>query len=339
MPPDMEFTITKSGRVAVIGYGSWATAIVKILLETQPRVGWFIREKADLEYIAENHTNPYYLRDVHVDTARLDMSDDVNEVVRDADIIILCVPSAYMKVHLEGLTVPLKEKFVVSAVKGIIPGDYVTVAEYVNETYGVPFARIGIVTGPCHAEEVALERLSYLTMVCKEESNARKLGEKFKTRYIGVSYSKDIYGAEYAAVLKNIYAIGVGIAVGLGYGDNFNAVLISASTAEMSRFIEHSFPGGRQITDSAYLGDLLVTCYSQFSRNRTFGAMIGKGYSVESAQAEMRMVAEGYYGSEGIAKINEKQGVDMPIADAVYRILYKGASPTTVMKELTLKLK
>lgn len=335
----MEFSIKKPGRCAVIGYGSWATAIVKILLENEARVGWFIREKEDLEYIRENHTNPYYLRDVHFDTDRLALSDNIDEVVDGADIVILCVPSAYIKVHLEGLTVSLADKFVVSAVKGIIPDDYITVAEYINEHYKLPFSQIGIITGPCHAEEVALERLSYLTMVCKEEENARLLGEKFSTKYIRVSYSKDIYGAEYAAVLKNIYAIGVGISVGLGYGDNFTAVLICNAAAEMQRFIEHSFPGAREITDSPYLGDLLVTCYSQFSRNRTFGAKIGKGYSVNSAQAEMRMVAEGYYGSKGIEQINRRLGVDMPIAEAIYKILYTNASPRETMSEITKILK
>jgi glycerol-3-phosphate dehydrogenase (NAD(P)+) len=335
----MGFKLNRSARCAVIGYGSWATAIVKILHEREGRVGWFVREPEDLEYIRANKTNPYYLRDVHLNLKRLFLSSTIDEVVREAEIIILCVPSAYLKTHLEGLTASLADKFIVSAVKGIIPGDNVTVAEYVHSRYDVPFERIGIVTGPCHAEEVALERLSYLTMVGKSESNARILAEKFRTRYISVTCSQDIYGAEYASVLKNIYAIDVGIAVGLGYGDNFISVLICNAAEEMSRFIERSFPGGRDITASAYLGDLLVTCYSQFSRNRTFGAMIGKGYSVSSAQAEMRMVAEGYYGAEGIHEINLALGVELPIADAVHKILYRSAPPATTMKELTLKLK
>ena len=335
----MEYKIDSSARVAVVGYGSWATAIVKILLENRPRVGWFILEAKDMEYLRRHHTNPYYLRDVHFDTSRLDMSTDINEVVGGADVVIVCVPSAYVKVHMAALTVSLADKFVVSAVKGIIPGDHLTLGEWVNRNYGVPFDRIGVVTGPCHAEEVALERLSYLTMVCKEDANARALGEMFATEYIRVSHSTDIYGAEYAAVLKNVYAIGVGIAVGLGYGDNFTAVLISNAAAEMGAFIGRSFPEGMQITDSAYLGDLLVTCYSPFSRNRTFGAMLGKGYAVCSAQAEMRMVAEGYYGSEGIEFINRTVGAQIPIADAVYRILYEGAPPLETMEELTTKLK
>ena len=335
----MNCKIVSNPRVAVIGYGSWATAIVKILLENTPRVGWFILEPKDLDYLRRHGNNPYYLRDIHFDTSRIDMSDDINTVVEAADVVVMCVPSAYVKVHTAKLTAALNEKFVVSAVKGIIPGDHLTVGEYLNRNYGVPFDRIGVVTGPCHAEEVALERLSYLTMVCKEEVDARALGKLFTTEYIRVSYSGDIYGAEYAAVLKNIYAIGVGIAVGLGYGDNFNAVLIANAAAEMSRFVERSFPGDRHITDSAYLGDLLVTCYSQFSRNRTFGAMVGKGYPVRSAQAEMRMVAEGYYGSEGIEFINRSLGVEMPIADAVYEILYRNTPPDEVMESLSEKLK
>ena len=321
----MAFRIDRQSRCAVIGYGSWATALVKILLENETSVGWYIRNREVLESVRRNETNPRYLRDVHFDTGRLRTSDDLNETVRSAEVIVLAVPSVYLKTTLEPL-------------KGIVPGELVTVAEYVNRRYGVPFCQLGIVSGPCHAEEVALERLSYLTAVCKEPENARALGEKIGTPYISVSYSTDIYGIEYASVLKNIYAMAVGIALGLGYGDNFIAVLISNAAMEMSRFMAETYPAQRDTFASAYLGDLLVTSYSQFSRNRRFGLMIGKGYSVEAARVEMSMVAEGYYAAECVMRINERYGVEMPIARAVYGIPYEGKSPAASLKLLTEKL-
>ena len=334
----MAFRIDRQSRCAVIGYGSWATALVKILLENETSVGWYIRNREVLESVRRNETNPRYLRDVHFDTGRLRTSDDLNETVRSAEVIVLAVPSVYLKTTLEPLAEPLSDKFVISAIKGIVPGELVTVAEYVNRRYGVPFCQLGIVSGPCHAEEVALERLSYLTAVCKEPENARALGEKIGTPYISVSYSTDIYGIEYASVLKNIYAMAVGIALGLGYGDNFIAVLISNAAMEMSRFMAETYPAQRDTFASAYLGDLLVTSSSQFSRNRRFGLMIGKGYSVEAARVEMSMVAEGYYAAECVMRINERYGVEMPIARAVYGILYEGKSPAASLKLLTEKL-
>ncbi len=334
----MGYTIDREARCAVIGYGSWATALVKIILENETSVGWYIRNHDVLEHVKRYKTNPRYLRDVHFYTNNLKMSDDLNAVVRNADVIILAVPSAFLKVTLEPLTESLKDKFIISAIKGIIPGDYLTVAEYMNREYGVPFDQIGIITGPCHAEEVALERLSYLTMICKDIENARILSEKVKTNYINVSCSTDIYGTEYAAVIKNIYAIAVGIAVGLGYGDNFLAVLISNAAMEMARFLESTYPAPRNTNASAYLGDLLVTSYSQFSRNRSFGLMIGKGYSVKTAQIEMSMVAEGFYASECIYQINKRFGIDMPIAETVHRIIYGNALPADAMRRLTKKL-
>ena len=334
----MAYTIEREARCAVIGYGSWATALVKIILENEADVGWYIRNREVLDYIRQHKTNPRYLRDVHFYTNNLRMSDDIDEVVASADIVILAVPSAFLKAVLEPLTVSLRDKFVISAIKGIVPDDYVTVAEYINRHYEVPFDQIGIISGPCHAEEVALERLSYLTVVCKSLDNAVILGEKIKTRYINVSHSTDIYGIEYAAVIKNIYAIAVGMAIGLGYGDNFLAVLISNAAMEMARFMNTTYPAPRDTNASAYLGDLLVTSYSQFSRNRTFGLMIGKGYSVRNAQIEMSMIAEGYYASACITQINKRHGVDMPIARMVYNILSGGESPSAAMKMLTARL-
>lgn len=332
--------IHKDSICAVVGYGSWATAIVKILLENGSTVRWHVRNPAVKAHLAAHRTNPKYLSQVHFFTDRLTVSDDIGSVVRDSDVIIFAVPSAFLGLTLEPLGKrALDGKFIVSAIKGIVPDGYVTVAEWFNQRYGVPFDRIGIVTGPCHAEEVALERLSYLTMVCKESETARLLGEKFANDYIRVTPSNDIYGAEYAAVLKNIYAIAVGIAHGIGYGDNFLAVLISNSALEMERFLGSTFAAERNVCNSAYLGDLLVTCYSQFSRNRTFGVMIGKGYSVRNAQMEMNMIAEGYYAADCIHRLRSRFGIEMPIAEAVYGILYERKSPAAQLKSILDRLK
>lgn len=335
----MAFKIDKSARVAVIGYGSWATALVKMLLENEPVVGWQIRNADVADHICTFGNNPKYLSGVHFDTGRLRVMGDVNEAVDMADVIVLATPSAFLETTLAQLTRPLDDKFVLSAIKGIIPEYYVTIAEYVNERYGLPFDRIGIITGPCHAEEVALERLSYLNLVSKNEDNARVLAQKFSTPYINTNISTDIYGTEYAAVLKNIYAIAVGICHGLGYGDNFQSVLIANAAREMNRFLDSTYPSERDTDTSAYLGDLLVTSYSQFSRNRSFGMMIGKGYSVRSAQIEMNMVAEGYYASYCIDQINKRCKVVMPIAETVYRILYMKKNAAAEIKALTAQLR
>ncbi|MDR0954476.1 MAG: NAD(P)H-dependent glycerol-3-phosphate dehydrogenase [Rikenellaceae bacterium] len=334
----MKYELESHSRVAVIGAGSWATAIVKIIQESGEPVGWYVREPEIREGLATEGRNPIYLQDVHFDRERLQVSGDINEVVAAADIIVLAVPSAFLKVTMEPLTVSLHDKFIVSAIKGIITDEYITVAEYINRAYSVPFDRIGIVSGPSHAEEVALERLTYLTVVCKAIENAERLAQKFRASYIRTIYSTDIYGTEYATVLKNIYAVAVGICHGLGYGDNFMAVLICNSAMEMERFMNETYPADRNLSASVYLGDLLVTCYSQFSRNRTFGMMIGKGYSVKNTMIEMTMVAEGYYSAACIQQINKKFGIRMPIAEAVYQILYKNASAQATIKSLTKEL-
>ncbi|MFI3266013.1 MAG: NAD(P)H-dependent glycerol-3-phosphate dehydrogenase [Rikenellaceae bacterium] len=333
-----KFMIASGAKVGVIGYGSWATAIVKMLIENEDKVYWNIAKQDYIDYIKENKTNPRYLQSVHFPTECLDMSTDINYVVENSDILIFVTPSIYLKDTLSSLTVPMKDKFIVSAIKGIVPQDNITIAEYFNQNYDVPFDQLGIIVGPCHAEEVALERLSYLTVVCKDQDNAAAIAKKITCKYISVSTSTDIYGAEYAAVLKNIYAIAVGMCIGLRYGDNFTAVLIANATMEMSRFMENTYPYERNILASAYLGDLLVTTYSAFSRNRTFGVMIGKGYSIRSAQMEMTMVAEGYYASECIQQINQKYNVDMPIANAVYEVLYQKKPAAATIKELAKQL-
>ncbi len=335
----MAYIIDKSARCGVIGYGSWATALVKILLENEALINWHITNEEVAQHILKHNVNPKYLSSVYLDTSKLHISGDLDAIVSESDVLLLAVPSAFLKSVLEKLSQSLEDKFVISAIKGIVPDEYVTIAEYLNERFGLPFEQIGILTGPCHAEEVALERLSYLNVVAKSEENARLLVEKFSCDYIRYNILTDIYGTEYAAVLKNIYAIAVGICHGLGYGDNFLSVLISNATCEMARFLKETYPYDRDIHSSAYLGDLLVTSYSQFSRNRTFGTMIGKGYSVKSAQIEMNMIAEGYYASSCIWHINKKWHIDMPIADAVYRILYERRNVRSEIRMLSEQLR
>jgi glycerol-3-phosphate dehydrogenase (NAD(P)+) len=278
------------------------------------------------------------LSDAELDIARIDVSDDINHVVREADIIILATPSAFLKKTLEPLTESLTDKFIVSAIKGIIPEEYLTVAEYMNHFYDIPFSHIGIVTGPCHAEEVALEHLSYLTVVCTDPDNSEVLRAKFSTKYIRTVSSTDIYGIEYATVLKNIYAIAAGMCQALHYGDNFQAVLLSNAIQEIQRFATAMSNVPRDITASGYLGDVLVTGYSQFSRNRQFGQMLGLGYSVKAAQMEMEMIAEGFYGTKAIYEANQRIKVSLPIVDAMYEILYNRQKAKLIIKSLTTKL-
>lgn len=331
----MEYKLGEEARCAVIGYGSWATAIVSLLVKNEKEVWWYVRNGEVLESLATEGYNPKYLNDVKFDTAQIRPSSDINEVVSNAKIIIMAAPSAFLKDFLEPLTVSLKDKFVVSAIKGIIPGDYKTVVEYLHDRYELTYKQIGIISGASHAEEVGNELLSYLTVVCTDPDNAQLIGSKIATKYIRLSYSNDIYGVEYAAILKNIYALAVGIATSLAYGDNFRAVLISKCAKEMTSFLNGSYPADRDTLNPEYLGDLLVTCYSPYSRNRRLGLLVGKGINVKSALNEMTMIAEGYYAVDCIKHINFKHKVDMPIVDAVYDIFYRNASARRRMKELT----
>ena len=334
----MEYKIGTDARCAVIGYGSWATALVGLLAGNGRQVGWYVRNPEVLESLCSEGRNPRYLSDLEFDTSVIAPSDDLDTVVHDADIVILATPSAYLKDFLAPLTVSLKDKFVVSAIKGIVPGDYQTVVEYIHDRYGLSYRQIGLFTGPSHAEEVSRGKLSYLTVVCTDPENAHLIGSRFAGPNIRLSYSTDLYGIEYAAILKNIYALAVGMAVGLGYGDNFLAVLIANSAGEMARFLEKSYPDRRDTLVSAYLGDLLVTCYSTYSRNRRLGLLIGHGCTVKSALNEMTMVAEGYFAADCIRHINFRHQVDMPIAEMVYRVLYEKGSARKLMQELTTKL-
>ena len=327
--------MSKYPKIAVFGGGSWATAIVKMLCENLEQVGWYMRNESSIDYIKENEHNPNYLSSAEFDVNQLYLSSDINELVRYADILIFAIPSAFVKDELDKITEDFSSKIVFSAIKGIVPETGLIVGEHFHEKHQIPFDNIGVITGPCHAEEVAMERLSYLTIACRDPKKAKILGKCLSSNYIKTKISDDIIGTEYAAMLKNIYAIAAGMAHGLGYGDNFQSVLMSNSIREMKRFIKKVHKMKRNINDSAYLGDLLVTGYSVFSRNRMFGNMIGKGYTVKSAMMEMSMVAEGYYASKSAYLINEKNNAKTPIIDAVYAVLYESKNPKKIFKKLT----
>ena len=399
------------GKIAIMGGGSWATAIAKIVLAQADSINWYMRRDDRIEEFKRLGHNPAYLTSVRFDIKNINFSSDINKVVKESDTLIFVTPSPYLKSHLKKLKTKIKDKFIVTAIKGIVPDENLIVSDYFHQVYGVPEENIAVIAGPCHAEEVALERLSYLTIGCKDIDKAKIFARQLAGHYIKTSVSPDVAGIEYASVLKNIYAIAAGICSGLKYGDNFQAVLISNAIQEMNRFlntvhpVERSIddsaylgdllvtsysnfsrnrvfgtmigkgysiyaiaagicsglkygdnfqavlisnaiqemnrflntvhPVERSIDDSAYLGDLLVTSYSNFSRNRVFGTMIGKGYSVKSAQIEMEMIAEGYYGTKCIKELNKHLHVNMPIVDAVYNILYERISPMIEIKLLT----
>ena len=325
-------------KFAVIGGGSWATAIAKMLCENQEKIAWYMRSTYALEHLKHQFHNPNYLSSVEFDTDQLALTNDINEAVKFADYVIFAIPSAFLSAELEKLTESLDGKTIFSAIKGIVPETSLIVGEHFHTNFNIPYENIGVITGPCHAEEVALERLSYLTIACSDKNKAKVVAQNVSSHYINAKISDDIIGTEYAAVLKNIYAIAAGIAHGLGYGDNFQAVLMSNAIREMKKFIRKVHRMKRNINNSAYLGDLLVTGYSIFSRNRMFGNMIGKGYTVKSAQMEMSMIAEGYYASKSAFKLNQEYGAKTPIIDAVYSILYENKDPKKVFKKLTEKL-
>lgn len=326
-------------RIGVVGGGSWATAISKMLTKNKGHINWFMRNIETIKAFKVLNHNPRYLCEVDFDLTRIDFTDDLDKLVTKSDMIVFAIPSAFLKNVVSRLRVSLKDKIVVSAIKGLIPEDNTTIGEFFHENYGVPFEQIVVISGPCHAEEIALERLSYLTFSSQNLKLARCVAQLFECHYVKTSISDDIYGTEYGAVLKNVFAIAAGICHGLRYGDNFQAVLIANAIQEMERFVAAVHPIQRDIKNSAYLGDLLVTAYSQFSRNRTFGTMIGKGYSVKSAQMEMLMIAEGYFGVKGIHEINEQYKVHMPITNAVYNILYERISPTMEIHLLTEEMR
>lgn len=327
------------GKIAIMGGGSWATALAKIVLSTQERINWYMRRDDQIQDFLQTGHNPSYLSAVEFDINRINFYSDINRTIEESDTLIFATPSPFLKQHLKKVTTSLEDKFIISAIKGIVPDENMLVADYFSEYYHVPINHIAVIGGPCHAEEIALERLSYITLACPDIDNAYQLSPVFRNQYLRNYCCKDVTGIEYASVLKNVYAIVAGICHGMKYGDNFLAVFICNAIEEMRNFLYAVHGLERDITDSVYLGDLLVTAYSRFSRNRTFGTMIGKGYSVKTAQLEMEMIAEGYYGTKCIHEINEKYKVNMPILDALYAILYERKSPMVVIRQLTQTFK
>lgn len=324
------------GKIAILGGGTWATALAKITLTKEKHIHWFIRRDDQIEEFRKNGHNPSYLSNVPFNTDRISFSSDINEIIAQSDTLIIAIPSPFIKEILQNIPDgALRDKFIISAVKGIIPPENYLITDFFEKEYQLNKLNIAIIGGPCHAEEIALERLTYPTIACPDIHKANVLANLLSNRFVKASSSNDVEGIEVAAVLKNIYAIAAGICHGLKYGDNFHAVLVSNAIQEMERFVNKLSVVHRDIKSSEYLGDLMVTAYSVFSRNRTFGSMIGKGYSVKAAQMEMEMIAEGYYGTKCIHEMNEHLGVYLPIVDAVYRILYQGESSKTVIKTLS----
>lgn len=323
-------------QVAIMGGGSWATAIAKIVLDHQPSINWYMRRDDRIEEFQQLGHNPAYLTSVHFDVNRIHFSSDINWVAKNSDTLIFVTPSPYIKSHLKKLKTNLKNKLVVTAIKGIVPDENMTVSHYFQHVFDVPEDQVACIGGPSHAEEVALDRLCYLTVGCRSLENAKAVAEVLSSKKVKTSLSTDIEGIEYGSVLKNVYAIAAGICHGLKYGDNFQSVLIANALQEMERFLQTVEPdASRNISKSVYLGDLLVTTYSNFSRNRVFGTMIGQGYSVKTAQLEMEMIAEGYFGTKCMKDLNKRYHVNTPILDSMYNILYERISPAVEIKILS----
>ena len=325
--------------IAIMGGGSWATAIAKIVLERVEHIYWYMRKPETIEDFKRLEHNPSYLTSVRFDIDRITFSSDINEVVRSADTLIFVTPSPYLKNHLRKLKEKIHNKFIITAIKGIVPDENLICSEYFRQVYNVPDDNLAVLGGPSHAEEVALGRLTYLTVGCTDEAKAKDFADMITSDYVKTKTSGDVICIELGSVLKNVYAIASGICIGLKYGDNFQSVLVANALLEMNRFLRAVYPIERNVYDSVYLGDLLVTSYSNFSRNRVFGTMIGRGYSVKSAQIEMEMIAEGFFGTKCMKDINRHFRVNMPILDAVYNILYKRMSPAIEIKLLTESLR
>ncbi len=331
---------TADKKIGVIGGGSWATALVKILTEEQNlNINWWMHNEASAEHLLKFSHNPRYLQSVEFDLELVKVTTDLQRVLSDSEILIIATPSAFLFNLFDKVDkAAIKDKIVFSAVKGIIPEVNELPAHFFHVRFGVKYDNLGIICGPCHAEEVALERLSYLTIACQDEEVAGYMASRLQNRYIKTTISDDTFGTEISSVLKNVYSIASGICAGLGYGDNFQSVLVANAIQEIENFIDEVHPIHRDVKSSAYLGDLLVTAYSKFSRNRTFGYMIGKGYSVKIAQLEMDMIAEGYYATKCLMEINKEHKVEMPILEAVNNIIYEKISPFVEIRLLTDKL-
>jgi len=325
-------------QVTVIGGGSWATALVKILSENKNEVTWWLRNESDVQHISEYRHNPRYISGITFNLDYVFPTADLPASLEKAKVVVLAIPAAFIETALSALSQSaLAGKMVVSAIKGMVPQKNILITDFLEQVYHVSPQQQCVIAGPCHAEEVALEKQSYLTIGSHEVKLAEEFCRLLRNRYVKATPVDDIDGIEYCAVMKNIIALACGITHGLGYGDNFQAVLVSNALQEIKRFLHAVMPVTRDLSGSAYLGDLLVTAYSQFSRNRTFGNMIGRGYTVKSAQFEMNMIAEGYYAVQSIYAMNKILKVNMPITDAVYRILYERISPAVEIELLKEK--
>ncbi len=326
-------------KVAIIGSGSWATALTKIISDNAPQNGaflsWYIRKPETLEYLEKFHHNPNYLSSVSLPVSKIKLYVEISAIIEENDYLIFAIPSAFLHQTLKNINPEIfKNKFIISAIKGVIPETHQVLGDYFNTEWNIPFNNIAAIAGPCHAEEVALEKLSYLTIATENQTLAKKMESLLHNRFINITLCDDLRGAEFSSVLKNVYAIASGICHGLGYGDNFQAVLISGCLKEMGFLMDKIAPMNRNIAQHVYLGDLLVTAYSQFSRNRSFGTMIGKGYSVKSAQLEMNMIAEGYYATKSMFEIVKDLHIDMPILETVYRIIYEKKPASIEIRKL-----
>ena len=322
----------------VLGGGSWGTALVKILSENCEKINWYVRNQENVDYINKFKCNPNYLSSVSLRMNKINVCSSIVDVTKKSDILVLAIPSPFLNSEIKKIENMILDKHVFSALKGVVPDSHLVVSEHLNQKYGVPLSNIGIITGPCHAEEVALEKLSYLTVANQDAQIGQFVKKSLQTKFINSKLSNDNFGVEYAAMLKNIYALVAGISNGLGYGDNFQSVLISNSVQEMKKFIKTIYKVKRNINGSEYLGDLLVTSYSSFSRNRTLGNMIGRGYSINSAISEMNMISEGYYATKNAYEIGLENKTKFKIIETAYEILYKGKSPKKCLKDLSEKL-
>lgn len=332
---------TKPRKFGLTGNGSWATAIAKILTDNGHTVNWWVRNSASMSHMKSRHHNPNYLTSVRFLPEMIHLTDNLEEVVRNCDDIIVCVPSAYVQGVIESIDVELwKGKNIISAIKGILPDCNLLLSDYLVAHRGCNLQQYVAITGPCHAEEVAQERLSYLTFSGLNDELTSGIAKAFRNDYIYTTHNHDIWGAQFAAVLKNIYAIGAGMAHAMDYGDNFLSVYVTNCYREMFRFLEAHFEQVHPSNEypdfhtSAYLGDLLVTCYSLHSRNRTLGTMLGKGYSVKAAILEMSMVAEGYYAARGMQAISKSFDIAIPIAGSIYKVLWENMPAADMFAEL-----
>ena len=331
----MGYHLEKESHCAVIGHGSMATAMMKVLSMNETSVDWYIRNPEVLESLSTEGHNCRYLPDVEFDISRIHLSDDLNDVVRRSDIIFLITPANYIKKYLSDLEVSLKDKFLISAIKGIVPEDNLLVTNYLKKQYGLCDEQLAFMSGPTHAEEVSHNRLTHLTISCTNLDNARSIGEKIKTNFLKLSYSQEVEYLEFISVLKNIYAVVVGMAFGLGYGDNFIAVLVANCAKEMHQVLDVRFSASNVYKiPSSFMGDLLVSCYSIHGRNRRLGVLIGRGNSVKSSLNEMTMVAEGYFASDYFQYLTPEQRQRMPIAELAYQVMHKGLLARKAMKKI-----